>query len=211
MESTDQLIEQLTADLKPVRRLWPPFVRTGLWLAVVGVIAIGLAVRADLEAIHDRLAAAPDMWLTVVGSVATMILSAVAAFQLCLPDRSGRWMLLPLPGIVVWLGFSGLGCLRPRLTNVIHPASGYEAVHGCLPFILGMSLPLALLLVVMFRRARPLRMEAVAVLGGLASAAGAASLLWFDHPFDASFVDLIVHTLGVIVVITCVRLVAKQL
>ena len=59
------LIRDLAADLAPVRRLRPPYVRTFSWLAVVAATAVILAMIADLPALGHRLAAAPDLWLAV--------------------------------------------------------------------------------------------------------------------------------------------------
>ena len=86
----ERLIQHLATDLAPVHRLYSPSVRALGWLVVVATTAIVLATYADLPAIGRRLAAAPDMWLAVVGSVATAVLAAFAAFRLCLPDTRAR-------------------------------------------------------------------------------------------------------------------------
>jgi hypothetical protein len=91
-----------------------------LWLALVAALALTLAAVADWPAVAARLGAAPDMWLSAKGSALTMVLAAVATFQLSLPDRSPLWGLLPLPPALLWIGASGAGCLRtwlvPELT-----------------------------------------------------------------------------------------------
>ena len=204
--STDELILRLAADLRSVRRLAAPSWRAGTWLGCVALIALALAARADLRAIGARLAAAPDMWLAVAGSIATAVLAAIAVFELSLPDRRPAWAWLPVPAVALWLGASGVGCLRLEPIGSTPPASLQEATRSCLPFILGLSIPLAAMLVAMLRRARPLRPGPVAAMGGLASAAAAASLLWFVHPFDAGLLDLVVHALAVLVVIALTRL-----
>jgi hypothetical protein len=68
-------------------------------------------------------------------------------------------------------------------------------------FILGFSLPLSLLLMVMLRRGFSLRPKLSAVIGGLACASAAATLLNFVHPYDAAATDLAVHGLAVTIVI----------
>ena len=65
-----------------MRRLWRPTLRALGWLGVVAAIALGLAVFADVHALWERVAAAPDMWLAVFGSAATAVLAAIAAFEL---------------------------------------------------------------------------------------------------------------------------------
>ena len=45
------------------------------------------------------------------------MLAAVAAFMVSLPDRSQRWLLLPVPTLVLWVGTVGYGCLAGLLAE----------------------------------------------------------------------------------------------
>jgi hypothetical protein len=200
MSSPEALIQELANDLRPVRRLPPPLLRAFGWLAAVGALAVALACFADLGAMVRRLTAAPDMWLAVAGSTLTATLAAIAAFETSLPDRKPAWALLPAPGLLLWVGASGLGCLRSWLLPGTHPADLVEA-RSCLVFILSVSVPLSILLVVMLRRGYPLRPNLTAVTGGLAAAAAAATLLNFFHPFDAAATDLVIHAGAVALVV----------
>jgi hypothetical protein len=185
-------------------------VRALAWLAVVGAVAVALALVADLPAIERRLAAAPDMWLAATGSMATAILAAVAAFQLGQPDARPAWAVLPLPAALLWIAASGLGCLRAWLVPGTHPADLREA-GDCLIFIVGLSVPLSALLIVMVRRACPLHPVLTASMVGLAAAAAAATLLNFFHPFDAAATDLSVHVCAVAIVIAANQLLGGRL
>ena len=196
----ERLISDLVTDLIPVRRLRSPSVRALAWLAVVAATAIALALIADLPALGRRLIAAPDMWLAVIGSAATAILAAFAAFQLCLPDARRAWALLPLPAALLWIVASGVGCLRAWFVPGTHAADLSEA-RDCLIFIVALSAPLSALLILMLRRACPLNPRLTALTAGLASAAAAATLLNFFHPFDAAATDLAVHVFAVALVI----------
>ena len=196
----ERLIRDLATDLAPVRRLRPPSIRALVWLAVVVATAIVLAMIADLSALGHRLIAAPDMWLAVTGSALTAILAAIAAFQLSLPDARRAWALLPLPAALLWIVASGVGCLRAWFVPGTHAADLSEA-RDCLIFIVGLSVPLSALLIIMLRRACPLQPGLTAGLAGLASAAAAATLLNFFHPFDAAATDLTVHIFAVALVI----------
>ena len=196
----DRLIRGLAADLEPVRRLPAPGLRALSWLGAVVAIAAGLALFADLPAMAERLTAAPDMWLATAGSTLTAILAAVAAFELSLPDRNRAWALLPLPAALLWIGASGLGCLRVWFVPDTHVAALGEA-RDCLMFIVGLSVPLSAMLIVMLRRACPLQPGLTAAIAGLACAAAAATLLNFFHPFDAAATDLVVHAVAVALVI----------
>jgi len=198
--SHDQLIHGLSADLKPVGRLHRPALRAAGWLAVVAAIAVGLAAFADVNAMWQRLAAAPDLWLAVIGSTLTAIFAAFAAFELSLPDTSRVWAAVPLPAAILWIVASGLGCLRTWLAPQTHVATLGEA-RDCLVFIVALSVPLSALLFVMLRRAYPLYLGLTAAIAGLAVAAAAATLLNFFHPYDAAATDLAVHAVAVAIII----------
>ena len=111
--SNDRLIGALVADLRPVRPLPPPALRTLIWLMLVAAVAVAIAMFADVTAMWRRMTAIPDMWLAVLGSVATMATAAFAAFELSLPDRSRAWAFLPLPALALWVGASGLVACTP--------------------------------------------------------------------------------------------------
>jgi hypothetical protein len=200
----EQLIRDLAADLTPVRRLASPTVRALGWLAVVAAIAVALATVANVSAMWHRISAAPDMWLAVLGSAATAILAAIAAFELSLPDARRLWALLPLPAALLWIVASGVGCLRVWFVPGTHAADMSEA-RDCLMFIVGLSVPLSILLVLMLRRACSLQPGLTAAIGGLAAAAAAATLLNFFHPFDAAATDLAVHAGAVALVVAANR------
>src|SRR5262249_51834018 len=142
----ERLIRDLATGLTPVRRLRSPTVRALGWLAVVAMLAVALAMFADVPALERRLSV-PDMWLAVTGSVMTAILAALAAFQLSLPDANRAWALLPLPAALLWVVASGLGCLRAWLAPGTHIAELSEA-RDCLIFIIGVSIPLSVLMIV---------------------------------------------------------------
>ena len=200
----EKLIRGLAADLTPVKRLRPPGLRAAWWLAAIAAIAVALAAFSDLSAVARRLMAVPDMWLAVTGSTLTAVLAALSAFELSLPDRKPVWALLPLPGVMLWIGASGLGCLRTWLVPGTHEASMAEA-KDCLLFIVGLSVPLSALLTLMLRRACPLQPGLTGAIGGLAVAAASATLLNFFHPYDAAATDLVVHAVAVAAVVAANR------
>jgi hypothetical protein len=203
-DSYDRLIGALAADLRPVRRLPPPVLRALFWLALVTAVAAALATFADVAAMWHRLAASPDMWLAVLGSIATAATAAFAAFELSLPDRSRAWALLPVPAAALWVGASGLGCMRAYVLPGTHVAAIGET-RDCLLFIIGLSVPLSAALILMLRRAYSLAPTLTAAIAGLASAAAAATLLNFFHPFDAAATDLAVHAAAVVIVVVAAR------
>lgn len=196
----DALIARLSADLRPVRRLPPPWQRAAFWLAAVLWIAALLSFFTDWGALRARLTGAPDMWLSQLGAVLTTVCAGVAALQSSVPGRSGRWALLPLPPLALWVAASTEGCLRLAPVAATVPEPPMHPV-ACLQVLLLLSLPLTLLLTWQLMRAYPLRPGVTAALGGLASAGAAASLLTMIHPFDATVDDLAVHAVAIVLVI----------
>jgi len=206
----DRLIQGLAADLRPVRRLPAPALRALGWLGAVVAIAVALAVFADLHAMWARITMAPDMWLAVIGSIATAVLASIAAFELSLPDARRDWAWLPLPGVLLWIGASGFGCLRAWVLPDTHVAVMNES-RDCLIFIIALSVPLSALMLLMLRRACPLQPGLTAAMGGLAVAAAAATLLNFFHPFDAAATDLAVHAFAVGLVVAANRMLGGRI
>jgi hypothetical protein len=105
----ENLIRDLAAHLRPIRRLRSPVVRALMWLAVVVAMALALLALSDISAVMRRLMAAPDMWMSAFGSAATTGLAALAAFQLSVPGRSRAWALLPIPAALIWIAATGWG------------------------------------------------------------------------------------------------------
>jgi hypothetical protein len=197
---TPELIDILVECATPVRRLRPPLVRAGLWLAFAGLIlalvAIGHGVRTDLAArLHE-----PTFAASIAAALATGILAAMAAFAISLPDRSRWWLLLPLPALAVWIATIGYGCFVDWVS--IGPDGirlGEEL--PCLALLVLTGVPLAIALAAMLRHAALLRGGAVAMVGGLAVAAITATALSLVHDHDAS-VMILVWNLGTAALIT---------
>jgi hypothetical protein len=193
---TNEFIEQLSAQLEPVRVLRSPGLRAVFWLAMVGAVSTALVMRyAHMDSVLQRLAV-PRIALECVATALTAITAIVAAFELSVPDRSPRWAWLPLPWFVLWLAASGLGCLRNGL-GLHGPAGVFGHSGDCFAFITAASVPLAVALFWMLRRARPIAPLPVAALGTLGVAATAAFVLEFFHPFDVTVIDLSAHLAAV--------------
>ncbi len=200
--SHQALIDRLGTELVPVRRLLPPWLRAGVWLLAVGAMAAVLLMHYGAGGMLLRLGGAADLAWAALGAVITAISAAWAAFSLGVPGRRAAWAWLPLPGAVLWIGASGLGCLRSLWR--IAPGTTISTLHqstDCLVFIISFSVPLSALLILMLRRACPLRPVLTAMLIGLASAAASASLLEICHAYDAAATDLLTHALAVAVVV----------
>ena len=189
MTEIPDLIDALVETATPVRRLRPPIVRAGLWLAfaatVLGLIAIAHGVRPDFS---DRVRQ-PLFVLSMIGALATGILAAVASFQISLPDRSRLWTVLPLPPLALWVATIGYGCLTDWVSVDPDGVHMGEAVR-CFATLLMTSVPLSIAMLVMLRYAALLRPLEVSVTSGLAVAALTAFALSLFHDLDATVMIL---------------------
>lgn len=189
---TDDLIDQLSLGLRPVRRVWHPAFSTLVWLAVAGsVIALAVAyfgLRPDLA---ERLAAGFDL-PAIIAATATGVLAACAAFHLALPDRDPRWAFLPIPAAVAWLATMGWGCLQD-MARFGPEGLRLTTSFPCVAFIAGLGVPLTLGMLWLARHAAWFRPAPVAALGGLSAAALASVGLTLIHYLDAAVMVLVWH------------------
>lgn len=198
--STERLIQELSGELRPVKRLRPPLQRAAIWLLLVFLLALLVILHyANLTVFAQRMTVTRTA-IECAATALTGISAVLAAFMLSVPDRSARWSLLPLPPFIVWLLASGDGCLHNGLSLYTGGSFIGESRH-CVIFILGASVPLAALLFAVLRRARPINPAPVAALGALGVAALAAFFLQFFHPFDVTVIDLTLHLAAMATVI----------
>ena len=190
MTKTPDLIDTLVQDATPVRRLRPPLVRAGLWLAfaaiVLGLIAIAHGLRPDFSDCMRQ----PLFVVGMLGALATGISAAVASFQLSLPDSSRLWIILPLPALALWVVTIGYGCLTDWVSIGPDSVRLGEAIR-CFATLLMTSVPLSIAMLAMLRYTALLRPLEVSVLGGLAVAAVTAFALSLLHDLDATVMILI--------------------
>jgi hypothetical protein len=196
---TEELIDTLAERAAPVQRLRPPLARAAAWLAFAGVlialIAAGQGIRADFMP-HLRQ---PAFTVTIVAALATGILSAAAAFAISIPGQSGRWLVLPLPPLTVWMSTIGYGCVADWVSLPGGFRVGDEL--KCLALLVMTSVPLTLALAAMLRHAAMLRTGAVALTGGLAIASITSAVLPLFHDHDASAL-ILVWNLGTAALVT---------
>lgn len=194
MITTPDLIASLAADATPVRPLRAPVVRAALWLlfaaAILALVGISHGVRPDLA----RKAAEASYLVGIVAALLTAALAAVAAFMVSLPDRSRRWLLLPLPTLAVWISTVGYGCLSAWV-GLGPDGVRVSDLAECFATLVLTSVPTWAALLFMLRHAARLRPAAATMMGSLAVAALSATALLVFHPLDAT-VMILVWNLG---------------
>jgi hypothetical protein len=200
MPTTGELIDRLSADARPVRPLQRPALRALAWLALAALFIAAVAaiagVRPGLIALFD------DPWFALgrAGALATAVAGALAACELSVPDRSPRWIWLPVPFALIWLAGMGYGCVADWL---IEGARGLRVGHSldCFKTIVLTSLPPGIILFLMVRHAGRVRPIATAFAAGLALAALAEGGLTLYHDVDATLMDIVIHAVAVAVVV----------
>lgn len=190
MNEADPTIEALVADATPVRRLRAPLRRTLIWvglaLTVATIIGVIHGLRPDL---HERLAE-PLFVLGMFSALATGVLGAFAALMASLPDRSRRWLLLPLPAALLWVGGITGGCLLRWVT--LDPDNvSLGVLLNCLGILTAVSVPLSAALFWMLRPLMRVAPPGTVLMAGFATAALAAAALNLLHDFDASLTILV--------------------
>ena len=199
---TDELIDRLAAQARPVRPLRPPLKRALVALsALVGAGAVIVAAMGDPAGLAARYAGRESMMaIEMVAMGLTALLALIGAFTVSIPGRSRLWLLAPLPPASLWIGLSGLGCYAELLRSGSAGTLPGDSLH-CFSFLIAASLLVGLPLFWQLARARPVDPLPVAALGGLGAAAASAFLLQFFHPFALTLVDLGVHLLAVLLIV----------
>jgi hypothetical protein len=209
--NANDLIEALAADAHPVRPLAAPLKRAAATLGAIFLLGgLALYLLGDVRQLLDRYSGREEMLAVEMGAIlATGVLAVVGAFFLSIPGRSRRWLLAPLPPFAAWLLLSGAGCYKDFVSGT---ASALEVGHSmdCLAFIVAAGIALGAPLLWRLSRASPIDPIPVALLGGLGSAALAAFLLQFFHPFAVTFVDLAVHLAAIGLIVGAAALINRR-
>ncbi len=199
---TENLVERLTAELTPVRRLARPEIRLARWLLLSMpaslLVAWSFGFRPDLLAcLGDRA-----FQLEEAAAVLTAIVGAYAALCAGLPDQPGWKVWLPLAPMAVWLGVLGQQCLAVVL--LLGPAGlQITADPLCFPAIVMGGLIPAVAIVAMLRRAGMFRVSHACLCGAMSAAALGAAALRLFHTQDAAIM-VIVWQLGSVVLFSLI-------
>lgn len=186
-----RLIDLLSTNLPPVRRLRSPGVRALGWLTVTGLF-LGLIVWWNgLRPDFDAMAAQPRFLGETLAILLTGVTAALAAFKLSVPGSASTLRYLPLLPLTAWLLLIGKGCLDDANAGTLV----WGISTHCLKQIGWTGLVSGVPMLLMLRRAAPFDRLPLALLAGLASAALAAFAMSLYHSYDSSLIVLLSHGL----------------
>jgi len=192
---TDELVQSLVSDLRPVPRA-----------AIILRLAIGATAGAVISVVLLMLliGSRPDLAMVVQSTrfwskagymLATAGISLLVAARLARPGSNTRLMwLLPIP-LLVYLPAAILELIRTEPTNWVPLLLGY-GWQLCTWLVLILSIPIYIGLWWAFRSFAPTRMEAAGAVTGLCASAIAGVVYCLHCPTDTAVFALTWYTLA---------------
>ncbi len=196
----EALIKALTENCAPIRPLAHPAKRALVWFAVsfcyVGVVVAFMGLRPDFLA----KVADPQFATEVVAAFLTSVVAAAGAFSAGCPARPIWERFAAGVFLTVWMGALAVGCWRDIDAFGVSGLLSHSDIY-CLPTILAISAPAALLILSMVKRGAPIAPFVTIGLAALASTALAAAALRLSFRQDAA-VSVCIWQFGSVVLLT---------
>jgi hypothetical protein len=198
---TDDLIVQLAARATPTTPLRPPMVRLLWWtiwaVAIAGLAVVAMGPRRDVAAALGSSAYALSLGLLAI----TMIGAAAAALASSVPGADRSWIVraLPIAASIAWpvLWMAAMAGAFGATSR----ASARGPFHwACAIEIFAIAAISGAVLLVMVRRAMPLRPAWTSAVVGLAAIGGAAAATQIICPLSQPVHQLVGHVLPAVVV-----------
>lgn len=186
---TPILIERLASEAQVVRPLRSPLTHACGWLLLAAMILALLGIEHGVRPDLAEQLRKPFFLLGSVASLLTGVLAAVGCLLGSFPDRSRRWLLLPVPPLLVWASTIGYGCLTDWVSLDADGMHMGETLR-CFTTLLVVSVPLSLAMFALLRHAARLRPALVTATAGLAVAAMTSTALSLLHQLDATVMIL---------------------
>ena len=195
--STDDLVQKLARDLRPMPPLPQPGARAGTWFVgavlYVAVLAIGMGFVNGYPA-----GAGATFWAVQIAAIVTSLLASAAAFASVVPGFASRWRGLAVVAAAAWLATLATASTADGNWSAI-PVATHE--WSCVAFIVAGGAPLLAALAWMLRRGAPLKPATTAAFAALSAAALANVGACISLPHANNAVTLAWHG-GVIVACT---------
>ncbi|WP_404712028.1 DUF1109 domain-containing protein [Sphingomonas sp. MMS24-J13] len=208
---TDQLIDRLAADVRPVRR-YAVGRRLGLGVAAGAAIsalllAASLGFRPDLaHAMHGF-----TFWMKWTYTISLAIGAIWATAQLARPEGGslrGLW-LMAIP-VVLLAGVGVVELIRTPQTEWLAMWLGHSW-RVCPWLVLTLSMPIFIGLLWSFRRLAPTRLRAAGAAAGLAAGAFSATVYCLHCPEVSALFVLTWYSLGILLAAAFGALVGPRL
>jgi len=195
-ETTDSLIERLSAAARPVRPQRPPLARALLILVpLLLVMTLAIVVRGHADSVMAQ-AASPVFTVGLLASLGTGITAIVAALHIAVPGRAGNWSWVPVVPALAWFVAGFWECSAYVSQNGLHDLNPFASLD-CFAFISMTGTLIAMLLFLALRNSVITNLFAITALCGLGAATLANTLLMFFHPPGTNPVDFITHLAAV--------------
>ncbi|MEQ1755176.1 MAG: NrsF family protein [Micropepsaceae bacterium] len=195
-KSTDKLIEHLSGTATPVKPLLPPSIRALMvLLPTLFVMALVAWKMGNLQLVLPAFAN-PPFAIAFFASLATGILSVLAALNISIPGRSDVWGWIPVIPAIAWVGAGVWECAVYVQQAGVHDYNVFASAD-CFAFIVMTGTVVAMTLYYMLRNSVSTDLFAITALGGLGAATLANALLTFFHPPGTNPVDFLTHLTAV--------------
>lgn len=207
---TDELINMLATDLKPVRRLPPPAWRLIGWLAVSVPVMVLIVATMRMRADIGVKLTEPVFLMQELASLATALIAGWAALVTCVPGEPDwkRWT--PVAPLALWMATLGHQCWDEWMHLGLSAMAFYSDLM-CLPVIAMTSAVPALAMVLAIRRGACLPVPCAVWWGSLAAAALANVALRLFHTEDAALMVIVWQFGSVLLFMTLLSLCRRYL
>lgn len=210
MRTTDQLINTLHEDMKPVKKLWPVGLQFVIWAGIsfaltwLGFRMLGMEVHPEI--VTDSTA----ITFEVIALATLLVLSVLSALVLSRPDRgkSARW--LPLITVGLWL----TGLVWATITGPEFGSFGSLMEHiksYCFRRVVLLSIVPAAVLFILVRLGAPTKISWASVWSGMTGAAVGYFAVrvdcWYLEPFHVIFA----HGLPIVLILAVSFLLGRKL
>jgi hypothetical protein len=209
--TTEDLIERLAREARPVRPVAAPAIRTMVWL--VPALAWLMLLLFGMNAMNSSGRAALDMWSIAqqLAAAAVGITAAFAAFASVVPGRRSRSIAVVISMSAAWVAITSAAALRDQARYGAF-VPGERSDWSCVVLMTGISATLVTVMVRMLRSGgAPLTPRLTAMLAGLAASAMASLLACLTHPHPYSSIVLVWHGGTALLIAAIVATVGRHL
>ncbi len=182
---TDDVIDRLARDLRPVRPFRHPVRRGFEWLAVTALLLAAVVLLRAMVTGAPLVGVPAALVIPQAAAIAASAAAAVAAFVTVVPGASRRVLVWPMLAALIWGGGMLAAVLRESRAGAMGPAAAEW--HCVFLIALGSLVPVAVL-VHLLRGGAPLTPRRTLALGVLsaASLANIGACLSLPHTSNAA-------------------------